>query len=204
MPKLTRLALLVLFLAPPGAHLLRADEPARESAAEPTVTPEQEAFFEKKVRPLLTARCFECHSEKKQEGGLRLDSRGALLTGNDAGPAVVAGKPEESRLVEVIGYQDTIRMPPRQKLSDDEIATLTEWVKIGAPFPGGAGASGPVLGEAATPEGIAKARATHWAFQPIRRAQPPPLNDSSWGQSAIDRFILAKLQQNNLTPSPRA
>jgi mono/diheme cytochrome c family protein len=105
-------------------------------------TPEQEAFFEKSVRPILAAKCFECHGEKQQKGGLRLDSRGALLKGNDAGPAVVPGKPEESRFIEVIGYRDPIQMPPKQKLSEAEIAALTEWIRQGAPFPGAAAESG--------------------------------------------------------------
>src|SRR5262249_41668135 len=150
MPKISCLALLFLLFALPVTRAMRADEPAKEDAGNVAATPEQEAFFEKKVRPLLTAKCFECHGEKKQEGGLRLDSRAALLTGNDAGPAVVAGKQEESRLLEVIGYQDVIKMPPKQKLADEEIATLTEWVKIGAPYPGGT-AAGPPPGEGANP-----------------------------------------------------
>src|SRR5262249_18751161 len=67
MPKLSCLASLILFFAASNACALRADEPAREAAGNVAATPEQEAFFEKKVRPLLTARCFECHGEKKQE-----------------------------------------------------------------------------------------------------------------------------------------
>jgi hypothetical protein len=188
--------------------VLRADEPAvdqpdGDQPAEFKATPEQESFFEQKVRPVLVARCFECHGDKKQEGGLRLDARSDATKGNESGPAIVPGKPQESRLVEVIGYQDAIRMPPKQKLTDAEIAILTEWVKIGAPFPAAPVPTGRPLGESATPEGIMKARAEHWSYQPIRRPELPTVKDTSWGATSIDRFILSKLEENGLAPSSR-
>ena len=201
MPKPACLALIAL-LSLTGA-LLRADEPAKVDG-DPQAPAVQEAFFEQKVRPLLVEKCQSCHGEKKQEGGLRLDSRAALLKGNESGPAVVVGKPEESRLLEVIGYDDAIKMPPKQKLADGEIATLTEWVKIGAPWAGSESAPAPALGQSATPEGIAKARATHWAFQPVRHVEPPRVKDPAWGSAPIDQFILAKLEESGLAPSPRA
>src|SRR5437588_9497366 len=76
-------------------------------------------FFEKKIRPLLTQRCFECHSpEKKVKGGLRLDSREGWQTGGDTGPALVPGKPEESLLIKAVRYRDKdLQMPPQKKLS---------------------------------------------------------------------------------------
>lgn len=199
-----RSCLAVLFLIGAASLALRADEPAKVTAADPQITPEQEAFFEKNVRPILIARCVECHGEKKQEGGLRLDSRAGVFKGNESGPAVVAGKPEESRLVDVIGYQDPIRMPPKQKLPDDEIATLTEWVKGGAPYPYAAVAAAPALGERATPAGIAQARASHWSYQPIRRPAAPAVKDAAWGKGTIDAFVLAELEKQALAPSPRA
>lgn len=207
MPKKYLWASLFFYLA--VAALLRADDPAvdkrnGDQPAEFKATPEQEAFFEQKIRPILVARCFECHADKKQEGGLRLDSRSSAIKGNESGPALVPGKPEESRLVEVIGYQDAIRMPPKLKLADAEISLLTEWIKIGAPFPASAAATGPALGDLATPEGIVNARATHWSYQPIRRSQPPSVKNASWGAGAIDRFIMAKLEEAGLTPSPPA
>src|SRR5262249_23605184 len=156
-------------------------------------SPEQEAFFEQKVRPLLVAQCLECHGEKKQEGGLRLDSRPAILKGNESGPAIVAGRPEESRLIEVIGYDDVIKMPPKKKLADADVALLTEWIKVGAPFPAAAASSIPALGASATPEGIARSRATHWAFQPIRAVELPTVRHAEATKTAIDRFLLATL-----------
>src|SRR5436190_14488641 len=93
-------------------------------------------FFEKRVRPLLAERCYECHGEKKQKGGLRLDSAAALSRGGDSGPALVPGKPGESRIIKGIAWSDPdFQMPPKNKLSNEEIAMLTDWVKMGAPDP---------------------------------------------------------------------
>lgn len=199
MPRYVSLALLALILHFPLEATLHAGETPEFRA-----TPEQETYFEQKVRPILVARCFECHGEKKQEGGLRLDSRPALLKEGDSGPAIVAGMPDESRLIEVIGYADAIRMPPKEKLSSDEIATLTEWIRVGAPFPASHASSAPALGQSATPEGVRKARETHWAFQPIQRPEPPEAAAIDWAQTSIDRFILAKLEAAGLKPNPRA
>lgn len=204
MPACSRLGLLLFCLGIGVRPEVQAAEPAQDASAQHNPTADETAFFEKNVRPILVARCLECHGDKKQEGGLRLDSRPALLKGNDSGPALVPGKPDESRIVEVIGYQDTTKMPPRQKLADPEIATLTQWIRMGAPFPASAAASGPALGELATPAGIVKARATHWAYQPIGNPQPPGVDDSAWGSNPIDRFVFARQKENGLNPSPRA
>src|SRR5262245_46105792 len=105
-------------------------------AAEPTK--EQAEFFESKVRPILAEKCFSCHSEsaKKLKGNLLLDSKAGLLAGGDSGPAIVEGKPNESKLIEAIKYgNEDLQMPPKQKLKDAEIEALTKWVSIGAPWP---------------------------------------------------------------------
>ena len=81
-------------------------------------------FFERRIRPVLAERCFECHGQKKQEAGLRLDSRAAVLKGSDSGPVVEPGKPDESLLVEAIGHSGAVKMPPKGKLSDAQIADL--------------------------------------------------------------------------------
>ncbi len=86
-------------------------------------------FFEKKVRPLLIARCHECHGGEKHKGNLRLDSRAAALAGGDTGVAIVPGKPDESLLVDAIRYGDTYQMPPKSQLPPDDVATLVEWVR---------------------------------------------------------------------------
>src|SRR5690349_11416344 len=108
------------------AGTLRADEPPRPSA-------EQVEFFEKRVRPVLVENCLGCHGEKKQEGGLRLDSRAGALKGGDSGAVLLAGKPDESDLIAAINYDGPVKMPPKQKLAAESIAALTEWVRLGLP-----------------------------------------------------------------------
>ena len=96
-------------------------------------------FFTKKIEPILREACYKCHSHSsdKIKGGLVLDSRDAVLTGGDTGAAVVPGDPAKSLLIEAVAYQnDDLQMPPKgKKLPDDQIALLTEWVKMGAPWP---------------------------------------------------------------------
>src|SRR5262249_8650487 len=100
-------------------------------------------FFESKVRPLLAENCFQCHGEKKQRGSLRLDSLATILEGGDQGPAIVPGHPEKSLLVKAISHTDPdFKMPPTKKLSREQIADLTNWIKMGAPWPAG-GKAGP-------------------------------------------------------------
>lgn len=157
-------------------------------------SPEQLEFFEKRVRPLLIEKCLNCHGEKKQEGGLRLDSHGALLKGNDSGPAVVVGKPAESRLIKVLAFdKDDLQMPPAGKLAADQIATLTEWVERGAVFPA---SDKPPLATVDVK--------SHWAFQPMMMPAVPDVKDSSRVQTEIDRFIVAALEAQGLTLAPAA
>src|SRR3712207_542259 len=109
--------------------LLVAGRTAR--AAEVDAAPA--AFFETKVRPVLAEHCYKCHSAKadKLKAGLLVDSLDGLLKGGDSGPAIVPGKPEQSRLIEAIGYANVdLQMPPKAKLSDEQIADLTRWVRM--------------------------------------------------------------------------
>src|SRR5438105_4591948 len=128
-------------------------------------TPTAEEFFEKKVRPLLVEHCYQCHSAtaKKLKGSLRLDSRAGLLQGGDSGPVVVAGQPEKSLLIQAVRYQnEQLHMPPPGKLPERDIATLEEWVRRGAPFPGTDPAAGSKQGI-----NLAEGR-KFWSFQPPR------------------------------------
>ncbi len=161
-------------------------------------------FFEKKIRPLLAAHCYKCHSAdaKKLKGNLRLDTKDAVLKGGDTGPALVAGDVEKSLLIKAVRYKDEdVQMPPDGKLSDAEIADLEAWVKMGAPDPrAGAPASGPAGGE-----GIDFVEGRKWwAFQPVKDVPAPEVKRADWLKSLIDRFILAKLEAQNLSPAPPA
>src|SRR5262245_16809452 len=97
--------------------------------------PEDERFFENRVRPVLAEKCFECHGPKKQQAGLRLDSRAAVLAGGDSGPAAVAGKRTESGRLKPVRHDGELKMPPKGKLTDAEIADLEKWVSRGLAWP---------------------------------------------------------------------
>ena len=141
---------------------------------ERVTAPEDAEFFEVADPPDPGRALFSCHGPKKQESGLRLDSREGLLQGNDAGPVVVPGRPEESPLVEAIRYDAAIKMPPKAKLPAQAIADLTAWVRMGVPWP--ASPRRPV--KAPATEAARRAK-QHWAFQPVdeirrrRRSRTP-------------------------------
>src|SRR5262249_29362344 len=116
------------------------------------------------------------------------------------GPAIVPGKPDESLLIEAVGQQGDIKMPPREKLSDSEIADLRRWIEIGAPWP----ADRPDAKSTSAPFTITPEQRAFWAFQPLRDVLVPPVREEGWPAGAIDRFILERLEAAGLKPSPPA
>ena len=158
-------------------------------------------FFEKKIRPLLVERCYECHSdEKKIKGGLRLDVRDGALKGGNSGPAVVPGKPEKSLLIQAVRYSDgDLQMPPKHRLSPEEIASLEAWVKMGAPDPRSETNNAPPAYSVNIEEGK-----KFWSFQPVKSPTPPSTKNRRWVRNDIDRFLLAKLEEKGLSPAPDA
>ena len=183
--------LAVLLASPPSA--------TAQEAAPPTEA--QARFFEAKVRPVLVDQCFKCHGPEKQKAGLRLDSLASALAGGDTGPAVVPGNLEESMIVEALSYgEDGPRMPPSGKLPAEQVEAITQWVKMGAPWPGS-----DAEGRAAAPavkEGykIKDSDRDHWAFRPLVRPKPP----AGAAPNPIDRFVLGGLQARGLEPNPPA
>ncbi len=153
-----------------GESGLPKEVATEETASKPS--PEALEFFEKEVRPILANRCYECHSGSLEEpkGSLRVDSRGAMLSGGDTGPAIEPGAPDESMLIDAINYRGDYEMPPKSKLPPAEIEVLTRWVKMGAPWPDGDQAAEP---NEAKKFDLAKRKAEHWAWQPVQ-AQPLP------------------------------
>ena len=159
-------------------------------------------FFEKKIRPLLEQRCLECHSaEKKVKGGLRLDSRDGWQIGGDTGPAITPGKPDDSLLITAVRYRDKdLAMPPKKKLGADEIATLEQWVKMGAPDPrSGAVAAAKKQKGLSIEEGK-----KFWSYIAPKKIAPPAVKDTAWPRGAIDRFILAKIEEKGAHPAADA
>ncbi|MDB5350383.1 MAG: Protein of unknown function (DUF1553)/Protein of unknown function (DUF1549)/Planctomycete [Planctomycetota bacterium] len=151
------------------------------------------AFFESRVRPVLVTHCQSCHGPEKQKSGLRLDSMAHALLGGAGGPAIVPGEPEKSPLIEAVRQLGEVKMPPKEKLPDQAIADLTEWVRRGAPWP---------ETKPETPRN--DPTKTHWAFRPVGDPVAPNVKNDSWPRSTIDRFILAKLEARGLEPSPIA
>ena len=169
------------------------------AADEKPTTPEQEQFFEKKVRPVLASNCWECHGEKKQESNFRLDSRTAILEGGASGQrGAVAGQPDKSLLVKAIHHVGDIKMPPEDKLTDTEIADISKWVEMGLPWP--KSAEGARLQSAE--ERAAEERKTLWSLQPVQRPAIPAVSKAEWLNTPVDAFILARLDAAKLAPSP--
>jgi hypothetical protein len=153
---------------------------------------ERDDFFETKIRPVLINSCLRCHGELKSSGELRVDSRDALMKGGESGPAIIPGNPVESRLIQAIQrHEDVSAMPPEKEkaLRPEQIASFIAWVKDGANWP------------------AATARfevARHWAFEPIRDAAIPDVQDKKWIATSIDAFIRAKQEAAGVQPAPAA
>lgn len=157
-------------------------------SAQEKITPEQEAFFEKHIRPALVNYCYECHSLEggKTLGGLLLDTRESIREGGDSGPAIEPGDIHSSVIWEAINW-DGYEMPPKQKMPDDVIQKFKEWIEMGAPDPREREVFF-VESEVDIEEGK-----KHWAFQ------KPELKSGS-----IDQYINAKLDAEGVTPSAQA
>jgi len=185
-----RLAVMALCLVASALPAIAAD-----------LTKQQSEFFESKIRPILADNCYQCHSveQGKSKGGLTLDSRDGWMHGGEDGQVITPGNPDKSMLIVAVGYADKdLQMPPKdKKLSDDAIAALTEWVKMGAPDPRTKAGASKLTGL------TDKARA-HWAFQPVKNPEVPAVKNKAWCSTVIDDFILAKLEEHNMIPSPQA
>ena len=158
-------------------------------------------FFEKRVRPVLVKNCYKCHSSeaKKLKAGLYLDSRSGLLNGGESGPAIVPGVPEQSRLIRAIEYHDVdLKMPPRRKLKSEEIRDVAEWVRKGAIWPGGEGATKTVT--RASGIDVMKRKREFWAWQRIGNPRVPFKLDTDWPRDDLDHFVFEKLAENGLKP----
>ncbi|WP_145259211.1 PSD1 and planctomycete cytochrome C domain-containing protein [Calycomorphotria hydatis] len=158
------------------------------------------AFFEERIRPLLLERCIECHGGELQESSLRLDSRDSILKGGISGPAMVAKHPDKSLLISAVRY-DGLEMPPEEQLSDREIADLTRWVKMGAPWPSSDVPTAPALGDQ---EAIGEIAESHWAFQPMKSPAVPAVSSQDRVGNPVDAFILQQLEEEGLSLSSPA
>ena len=164
--------------------------------------------FEKSVRPLLAEKCWKCHAGEKSKGGLRLDSAEAVAKGGETGLVIDREHPDQSLLLAAVRYNGELKMPPKGKLSDSEIAALAQWVKEGAIWPTTTASADPQpkpeQTTAAVKRPILEAGKSFWAFQPIRDPSPPEVKTAGWARSPIDRFILAPLEAKGFKPAPEA
>ncbi len=172
-----------------------ADEPTKE----------QLDFFEGKIRPILSEKCYKCHSLEsgKSKGGLTLDLAASALKGGDTGPGVVPGKPETSLIYTAVTYADKdMQMPPTSsggKLDAQQIADIATWIKMGAPDPR------KDTGKAKKLSGLNDSARNHWAYQPVKAHIKVPVNkNQQWCRTPIDAFILQKLEAKGMLPSPDA
>ncbi len=173
-----------------------------------TATGEAERFFESEVRPLLLSACSDCHGARKAESGLRLDVAAGMQSGGDSGPVIDRERLDESLLLQVLGDDGPVQMPPDEKLTASQIATLRRWVQLGAPWPAEPDEVANPLGLRAGP--ITAAERAHWAYQPVRKPPVPDLQTelpaeqaelAAWAETDIDRFILAGLVDQGLQPT---
>ena len=151
-------------------------------------------FFESEIRPLLIEKCIGCHGLQKQSGGLRLDSRDAILKGGESGVAMTPGDAAGSRIVQAIRYDGDLQMPPKMPLSETQQQALTRWIELGAPWPN---ASKRLIAAAAD------AASSHWAFQPAQQPDVPSV-DSVGVPTPVDAFIIENLHEAGLEMSAEA
>ncbi len=187
-----------LFLA-----LLAASASPAFSAATAEPTKEQSEFFENKIRPILKENCYKCHSleENKAKGGLTMDTKTGLLKGGENGAIVVPGDVDKSPMITAIKYLDAdLQMPPKgEKLTDQQIADLAAWVKMGAPDPRKDDAA-----KVSKLSGLTDKARSHWAYQPVTKPTPPAVKNTAWPRTTIDQFVLAKLEEKSMFPAPDA
>ena len=158
-------------------------------------------FFDKEIYPVLKENCFKCHGEeKKLKGHFRITSRKGLLEGGDIGPAINLNEPDKSLFLAMISYKDgDHEMPPKEKLPQAQIDSLTQWVKMGAPF----NPKHEITAEGGAPTSpntqINERTKAYWAYQPIKKPTVPKVAGKDWGGNPIDAFVYSRLEKNKLT-----
>ena len=147
------------------------------------------------VKPILVKHCYRCHGAKEQKADLRLDTAALALEGSSGGAVIEAGNSEDSLLLMAIAGVEGVERMPKDKppLSDAEIALIKSWIDSGAKAP-----------EDEKPQNLDEAKTDHWSFQPLRRPEEPAVRNLSWVRNPIDRFLLARLEHEGITPSPEA
>ncbi len=145
------------------------------------------------VKPLLEHKCYSCHAALKQQGGLRLDTAASLIRGGDSGAALVAGKPNDSLLIDVLTGDAGFQMPPASEgtaLTDEEVQIVRQWISDGAPLP-----------DEESPQIDPR---SWWSYQPLRRPSLAEVDDRSWCRNEIDTFVAAAREARDLPVAKEA
>ena len=185
---------------PQASDLGVSDPAARDAALD---------FFERKIRPVLVASCYDCHSAESDvlQGGLRVDAAAAMRRGGDSGAAVKPGDPQASLLVNALRY-DGMEMPPDQPLPENVIRDFEQWILSGALMPEDNEPAQP--SEPLADESIDWEQARQfWAFQTPTTHHPSEveghsLADPKWSTGKIDEFVAARLAVRGLQPNAAA
>jgi hypothetical protein len=182
--------------------------PAAPTGGEPALPPDHAErmtrgldLFSKHVRGVLVERCLKCHGGEKTRSGLDVSTRESLLKGGDKGLVVVPFKAKSSRLYQFVAHLEEPFMPSKSdKLPDEEVVWIAEWIDDGAPY------DRPLVkkGGGKKPMVVTDDDRRYWAFQPLKRPVPPKVDDAAWCKTPIDAFILAKLAEKDLKPNPPA
>ncbi|MDA1311968.1 MAG: DUF1553 domain-containing protein [Acidobacteria bacterium] len=146
-------------------------------------------LFSENVQPLFESTCLKCHSSETKASGLDLSTRDAILAGGENGKVVEPGRSKDSKLYKAVAHLGEPHMPFRsERLPQETIDRLAEWIDTGAPFEGKLEASSGVI------------RSTHWAFQAPRRPDVPQVNNQAWVRNPVDAFVSAKREEKGLEP----
>jgi len=162
------------------------------------MNPEERAFFENKIRPVLVKKCYSCHSLKSEElgGKLRMDTRDGMRVGGESGPAFIEGRPNESLLIQALRY-DGLEMPPDKPLPESVIQDFVRWVKMGVPDPR---TDQPLIAKKPG-EDSSTADPALWSFQPVTNPKTPTVKNEKWCYDLLDHFVLSKIEQTELNPT---
>ena len=171
--------------------------------AEKKLTHQEKQFFESKIRPIFAEHCYKCHSKdsEKLKGNLLLDSQAGWQTGGTHGAVITPFKPEDSRLMEAVQYNNKhLQMPPKEKLPQKKIDLLIQWIKMGAPDP----RTGDIdFVKNRSRIDILKSQKNYWAFKPLKQPQTPTVKNTSWSERPLDKFILEKLEKAGISPNSK-
>jgi mono/diheme cytochrome c family protein len=175
--------------------------------AAPLCADEKSDFFEARIRPLLAKNCFECHGDKKQESDVRLDRKQFVM--GKTSPLVAPGKPDSSRMWQVVKYDESdVQMPPKGRLSDEELGMLRHWIEQGAYWPDepeapAVHAANGIPKNADGSMNFVEAANRHWAYRPIQNFPVPKTSDKNC-RTPVDQFLAEKLAKSKLTFSALA